>query len=135
MKGNVDLVRLQNVIGKIDDDILFRSESPLSVSSMTTVERIYDIAIATLFKTGNINSVLSMIQAKDHILAQNDINYFKIDNSANIEETVENIRKLYSEKISLRLQGKPYSQVENKISNEKEKYSDLIKNTIYEKNI
>ncbi|MCK4980884.1 MAG: hypothetical protein KAS62_10845, partial [Candidatus Delongbacteria bacterium] len=135
IKGTMDLTRLQTVIGKIEDNILFRSESPLSISEMNVVTRIYDIAIATLFNKGNINSILSMIQARDHILAQNDINYFKSESYADVNKIRESIRKLYSEKISLRLQGKSYSDVEQLIAKEKEKYEGTIKNSIYEKNI
>jgi CHAT domain-containing protein len=133
--GSLDPDRLNKVISKIEDDILFRSESPLNVSTMMIVERIYDISIADLFKRGDMSSVLAMIQSKDHISAQNDINYFKLDDLGNIQKIKENVRKLYSDKISLRLQDKPYSEVGRSISKEKEKYSKLIENTIYEKNI
>ncbi|MDA3886905.1 MAG: CHAT domain-containing protein [Candidatus Delongbacteria bacterium] len=131
--GTLDLPRLTKVIGKIGDDILFRSESHYSISEMNVITRIYDIAIAALYNSGNINSVISMIQSKDHILAQNDINYFQIGSSSNT--SVDKIRKLYSDKISLRLQDKPYDQVEKSISAEKERYQSQIKNTIFQKNI
>ncbi|MBN2790723.1 MAG: CHAT domain-containing protein [Candidatus Delongbacteria bacterium] len=130
--GSLDLQRLNKVISKIEDDILFRSESPLNVSLMMIVERIYDIAVAELFKRGDISSALTMIQEKDHISAQNDINYFSYERHNTVFKIKDNIRKLYSEKISLRLQDKPYSQVEGLISAEKQKYESSVKNTVYD---